>query len=272
MLKKNKMNKKHTILLLILLVSGLVKAGGISVDAGITPPQDRFIFRTQYRYMSMENTMMTRNTQMSPFVLAYGVTSGITVMTRGIYVHQSVSNNSEINNGFNDAYLLSKFRLYRKNTANYVLGIAPHIASNIPVGSKEISNRTWNPELGLNISFRPRFLSFDLSASYVISDISGKLDERPGNIFNLNTAISGVIPLKSLASSAISPVIETTWTSVQEKAANSESNVIFVAPGLSYIYSNLTLEALMQFPVYQTERAGLMEQNSRLIIGLKYMF
>jgi len=255
------------IILIAFSIQGKMFAGGISVDAGITPPQDRFIFRTQYRYMSMENAMMTRYTQMSPFVLAYGVTSGITVMARGIYVHQSLSNSSEVNNGFNDVYLLSKFRLYRKNTANYVFGVAPHIASNVPVGTKEISNRTWNPELGLNISFRPRFLAFDVSAAYVISDITGKLNEKPGNIFNINTAISGVIPLNSNASSAISPVLEATYTSVQNNA-----DILFISPGASYIHSNLTLEALVQQPVYQSEITGIMEQNSRLILGVKYMF
>ena len=116
-------------------------AGGISVDAGITPPQDRFILRTQYRYMSMNNSMMSMKTHMIPLVLAYGVTSGFTVMARGMYVSQTVENTSEVNNGINDLFLLLKFKLYRKNTANYVFGIAPHIASNIPIGSKEISDR-----------------------------------------------------------------------------------------------------------------------------------
>ena len=44
----------------------------ISTDAGLTPAQDRWIFRTQYRAMGMENSMMKMNTQMVPVVLGYG--------------------------------------------------------------------------------------------------------------------------------------------------------------------------------------------------------
>lgn len=270
-LKMNKMNKQ-LLFLLIFFVPGFIKAGGISVDAGITPPQDRFIFRSQYRYMSMENTMMSRHTQMVPFVLAYGVTSKIAVMARGMFVHQLVNNGSAVNNGLNDFYLLSKFRLYRKNTANYVFGLAPHIASNIPVGSKEISNRTWDPELGFTMSYRPRYMSFDLSASYILSDISGKLKEKTRDIFNLNTAVSGVLPVNSKKDIALSPVIETTWKSALAKGYRSNINTVFLSPGLSFIYSDISIEALVQFPVSQTQSDGSMKQNPRLIVGLKYMF
>ena len=272
MLKGNRMKKQIILLLFVTVNSVSTYAGGISVDAGITPPQDRFILRYQYRYMSMENSMMTKRTQMTPIVLAYGVTSGITILARGMYVHQSVSNNSEIKNGFNDLYLLSKFRLFRRNTANYVFGIAPHIATNIPIGSKEISTRTWNTELGLNISYRPRFLAFDISASYSIADITGKLDGEQGNTFNLNTAASGLIPLKTETSSVLSPVLEMTYTFKEDSENSPDNELMFLSPGLSFIYSDLTLETLFQFPVYQNKNMNVMDQNSRIIIGLKYMF
>lgn len=265
-------SEKVVFLLAVLFSIADLKAGGISVDAGITPPQDRFILRSQYRYMSMENALMTRYTHMAPLVLAYGVTPGITVMARGMYIHQTVSNSPEIRNGMNDLFVLSKFRLYRKNAEKYVFGIAPHIASNIPVGSSEISNRTWNPELGLNISFRPRFLALDVSAAYVFSDITGRLDEKPGNIFSINTALSAVVPLKTEHSSAISPVIEWTYQQRAENKNLPKADILFISPGASFIFSNLTLEVLLQIPVYQSDNSGMMNQNSRFILGVKYMF
>jgi hypothetical protein len=222
--------------------------------------------------MSMGNSMMTMQTHMTPLVLAYGVTPGFTVMARGMYIYRTGENNQMINNGINDVFLLSKFRLYRKNTASYVFGIAPHIATDIPVGSSEISNRTWNPELGINISFRPRFFAADLSASYLFSDVSGKLGAKPGNIFNLNTAYSALIPLKSQSESAISPVVEMTYSFQGKSEANSMNDILFLSPGFSYIHSNLTLEILFQIPVYQSNDASLMNQNSRWILGVKYMF
>lgn len=269
---KAKRNKVASILFLALIFQVDLSAGGISVDAGLTPPQDRFIFRFQYRYMSMDNAMMSMNTHMMPVVLAYGVSSGFTLMARGMYVHQAFENPAMTKSGINDLYVLSKFRLFRKNAANYVFGIAPHIAFNVPVGSNEISNRTWNPELGLNISFRPRFFSVDLSTSYVFSDITGKLTSDPGNILNINTALSAQIPLKTNSSSSLSPLIEMTYLNQAESEAEPRHEILFLSPGISFIRPNLALEFLLQIPVYQTEIMDLMHQNQRLVVGVKYMF
>ena len=271
------MKKKLFTLLLIFISSSsfLVKAGGISVDAGLTPAQNRFILRTQYRYMTMTNPMMITNTQMIPLVLAYGVTPGFSLMTRGMYVYNSFSNSAEVKSGFNDLYVLSKFRLYRKNTANYVLGIAPHIASNVPIGNTDISERTWNPELGLNISFRPRFFSIDISASYTISDVLKQSTIEQGNVLGLNTAFSAIIPLKDKSNNAISPVVEMSYI---QKGKNKNDNLpnkdlIFISPGVSFIHSSLVFEGLIQIPVYQTSSGeDIMNQKNRYIIGMKYMF
>lgn len=267
-------NKLCLLVLVSFCVPVMLFAGGISVNAGLTPAQDRFILRTQYRYMSMSNSMMTTSTHMTPLVLAYGITSGFSLMVRGMYVYKSFSNNTEVNNGLNDLYLLSKFRLYRKNTANYVLGIAPHIASNVPIGSTAISNRTWNPEIGLNISYRPRFFAVDVSITYTFTDITEKSKTSSGNIYNLNTAFSALIPLKNNSSDAISPVLELSYIHQghRNNAPSLSSDIVFISPGVSYIHSSLVLEALVQFPVYQTEEVNIMNQKSRLILGVKYMF
>ncbi len=271
------MNKKLFTLLLIFihLSSFLIRAGGISVDAGLTPAQNRFILRTQYRYMTMTNPMMRTNTHMIPMVLAYGVTPGFSLMIRSMYVYNSFSNSAEVKSGFNDLYVLSKFRLYRKNTANYVLGIAPHIASNVPIGNPDVSERTWNPELGLNISFRPRFFAIDISAYYTINDVLEKSTIEQGNVLSLNTAFSAIIPLKNKSSNAISPVVEMSYilegNNINDDLPNKD--LIFISPGVSFIHSSLVLEGLIQIPVYQTSSGeNIMSQRNRLIIGIKYMF
>ncbi len=70
--------------LLSLLIGAQVKGAGISVDAGLTPPEDRWILRNQLRYMTRKNdqTSMDRHTSIYKFptVLAYGVTSDFSVM------------------------------------------------------------------------------------------------------------------------------------------------------------------------------------------------
>ncbi len=236
----------------------------ISTDAGLTPAQDRWIFRTQYRTMGMENSMMKTNTQMVPVVLGYGITSGISIMARSGYVHKSYSNNEVVNRGVNDLYLLSKFRLYRKNSSNYTFGIAPYVASNIPIGSKEVSDRTWNPEMGLNISFRPRFLSLDLSTSYTFNDVLEKISTEHMNSYNLDISFSGKVPIAAKSDQIISPVTEFNFSGT--------SNLLYISPGISYMHTSFAIELLYQIPVYELENPGQMNHTSRGIIGIKYLF
>lgn len=265
-------NRIGFFIFLEILFLNVLFAEGISVDAGLTPPQDRIILRTQYRYMSMDNTMMSMQTHMTPLVLAYGVSPGFTVMTRAMYVHRTISDPYSSSNGINDLYILSKFSLLRKNTARYVYGIATYLATNIPVGSTKISSRTWNPEVGLNFSFRPRFFSLDFSTSYIFSDVSGSSVSQPGNLLNFNFAFSALVPLKYSSSFAYSPVVEITYNHQGQSEISPKNEILFISPGLTFIYSDLALEALVQVPVYQSEQINSTKQNSRLIFGIKYMF
>lgn len=259
---------------LLTLISFLhIQAGGISVDAGLTPAQNRWILRTQFRQMEMYNSMMTTKSQMMPLVIAYGLTSNFTLMARGMYVNKNISTEDENIKGFNDFYLLTKFKLYRKNTASYVFGITPYVASNIPVGDKKISDRVWSPELGLNVSFRPRFWAIDLSLSYVFSDATEKGGNAINDIFELNTAFSSVIAFKNKTNIAVSPVLEFNFKnefSYKDETVQNP-NILFVSPGIAYIYSSLVIEALVQFPVYQ-KTDNIMKQNARIITGIKFMF
>lgn len=255
---------RFPVLIILLWIVHSSTVAQISTDAGLTPAQDRWIFRTQYRTMGMESSMMQANTQMVPVVLGYGITSGISIMARSVYVHKSYSNSNIVNSGINDLYLLSKFRLFRKNTSKYTFGVAPFIASNVPIGSTEVSDRTWNPEMGLNISFRPRFFSMDLSTSFTFIDVAEKISKEHVRSYSLDVALSGKIPVKAKSDQIISPVVEFNFS--------RDSDLLFLSPGISYMHTSLAIEALYQIPVYELEIPGQMNQTSRWIIGLKYLF
>ena len=101
------------IVILVLFTSFSLQAGGISVDAGLTPGQDKWMIRTQYRFMEMENPMMTMQNHMVPMVLAYGVSSNFTLMFRSVYVNRIVKMNKNVqNDGLNDAYFLLKLKVF----------------------------------------------------------------------------------------------------------------------------------------------------------------
>lgn len=262
------------IFILIFFTSFSVQAGGISVDAGLTPGQDRWILRTQYQYMKMQNSNMTTQNHMVPLIIAYGVTSNFTLMARAMYINRIITMNDAVQkSGFNDAFILLKYKVYRENTANYVIGIAPYIASNIPIGNADISDRTWNPEFGLSMSYRPRFWAIDFTSSYTLKDALKKTDDQESDNLSLNVAFSSIIPLKN-SNLAFSPVLELTYnkefnSNVKE---SKKQEVMFFSPGLTFIKSSLILEALYQIPVFQQTNVSLMKSKSRILIGLRFMF
>jgi len=269
-----RINKIIITSLLIIFTSFSAEAGGISVDAGLTPGQDRWILRTQYRFMEMQNSTMNMQTQMVPLIIAYGLTSNFTLMARATYVNRTINMNNVVYvNGFNDPFVLIKVKVYRKNTINYVLGIAPYFASNIPVGNTEISTRTWNPELGLSVSFRPRFWSIDFAASFTFIDATNKTEDLESNSLSLNVAFSSIIPINN-SNTAMSPVLELTFNKEfnSNVSKNSGLEMLFISPGFMFIKSSLILEFLYQIPVYQITNTQVMNSKSRFITGLRYMF
>lgn len=260
--------------MLILFTSFYAQAGGISVDAGLTPGQDRWILRTQYRFMKIQNLNMTAQNHIFSLMVAYGVTSNFTLIARGMYVNRIIEMNPEVQKrGFNDPFVLLKIKVYRENTAHYVLGIAPYFASNVPVGNEEISDRTWNPEVGLSMSFRPRFWSIDFTTSYTVNDALNKTEVQEIDNLSINLAFSSIIPFEN-SNMAISPVLELTFnkefnSNVRE---STKQEILYISPGLTFIKSSLMLEALYQFPVFQRTDAQIMKSKSRFVAGLRYMF
>ncbi|MEX0980509.1 MAG: hypothetical protein WDZ47_00335, partial [Bacteroidales bacterium] len=88
------MKRIQALICAALFISAVLESSGqgISVDAGLTPAQNRIIVRSQFRSMTMSNDMMTASTQMFPVVFAYGLRPGITVMARNMYVRSLFSN------------------------------------------------------------------------------------------------------------------------------------------------------------------------------------
>ncbi len=219
----------------------------------------------------MENPMMTMENHMVPLVLAYGVSSNFTLMFRFVYINRIISMNSEVQNrGFNDSYVLMKLKVYRKNTEKYIFGVAPFIASNIPIGNTDISKRTWNPDFGISISYRPRPWSIDFTSSYSLIDLLNKTDVEERNNLNLNIAFSSVIPLQN-SNIAISPVLELTYNKELGDGLKNQE-LLFLSPGIMFIKSSVILEVLYQKPISQEINETLMKSKSRFLLGLRYMF
>jgi hypothetical protein len=258
----------------IFFTTATVYAGGISVDAGLTPGQDRWLLRIQYRYMQEYNSSMEVKNQIFPLILAYGVTSKFSILMRMMYVNRLVEQDSRIyKNGFSDPAILLKFKVYRKNTADFVFGFALYCATNIPAGSSELSYQVWNPEIGLSFSFRPRYLSFDFTSSYTRIDLTEKMEVRLNDRVSLNIAVSSMIPLNH-SEFAISPVLEFTYNRELDYSTRDDKTLenLFISPGFTFIRSSWILELLFQTPVMQQKNPQAIRSKSRVITGIRYMF
>ena len=260
-------------------------SNGISVDAGLTPAEDRWIFRTQLRYMSLGNMARIHQEMemyMIPVVLAYGLKSNLTLLVRQPVLRREMSmiGASNAESGFGDLFVMGKFKLYRRNTENYTLGVAVTIGIEAPTGSSAFSSRTWDLRPGLYFSWRRGALGSDVSVAYTWNGFAGegRNDVNPDNELALDWAISYQVSIGERARISMAPVLEVSYRVISSNRLNGRDlentgeSILYISPGVKFISSSLVLEALVQIPVAQKRNGNQIERNSTLLFGLRYMF
>lgn len=256
------MNKFLVLFILVMIVS-LAKAGGISVDAGLTPAQDRWIIRSQFRYMSMYGEGMNMQNINMPFLIAYGVTPDLTLMLRNNYLWKGVNGNMP-KDGINDPYLLAKVKLLRINKPGYSIGVAPALGSNLPIGSSNVSSRVWSPEVVLNASYRPLYWAFDLNIKYRFNNLTDQWVNNASYTDELNFALSRQLYLRQESSFAIVPVLEYGLSRSVSDHRQSVKITQGIAPGLQVIFPTIVFEGL-----YQTFYQSGASVQKQFIFGIK---
>jgi hypothetical protein len=258
---------------------------GISVDAGLTPAEDRWIFRTQLRYLSFGD-LASMNRQMEmymvPVVFAYGLKSNLTLLIRQPIMRRKMSmmGTSNSASGFGDFFLMGKFKIYRQNTESYTLGMAATLGIEAPTGSSDFSSRTWDLKPGLYFSWRTGGLGSDFSVAYTWNGFAGggRNNVIPGNEFALDWAASYQFSLGGSSRMSIAPVLEASYREFSfDRAegvdiADTRGSILFVSPGIKFISTSFVLEALVQIPVSQMQNGIQLERNSTLLLGLRYLF
>ncbi len=283
---KEKIGKQLLSFFLLLCVSGVSAfSNGISVDAGLTPAEDRWIFRTQLRYMSLGN-MAEINQKMEmymvPVILAYGLKSNLTVLCRQPIMSREMSmmGTSNAETGFGDLFVMGKFKIYRLNTVNYTLGVAATIGIEAPTGSAGFSSKTWDLQPGLYLSWRRGSLGSDVSIAYKWNGFAGESRNGvyPGNELAFDWAVSYQFGLGESSRISIAPVLEVSSRDISSDQLNGEDfentgeSFLYISPGIKFTRSSFVLEALVQIPVVQKRNGNQIERNSTLLFGLRYMF
>lgn len=274
----------------LLLFLGLypekASAGGISVDAGLTPAEDRWIVRGQVRNMKKHDDPTSMGREMEtwafPMVIAYGLRSDTMVMLRQKILHRKMTmlGSTEEDTGISDLFFLVKYKAYRVNYPDYTFGLAPTLGVDLPTGDSTFGSETWNLHPGLYASYRSGPWAADLSTSYAWNGFADKgtggID--PGNEFMADLALAFQFSVANRHDMSLTPVLEFSYKHIKEDSLNGTNepntgeSVVYISPGLKWTISSTIIEGLVQIPVYQNQNGDQLKRDTTWLLGFRYMF
>ena len=281
--------KKLVTLLALAFILGLMAeslAVGISIDAGLTPPEGRWILRTQARSMSRTGSAEMGDSQMDrlmvPLVIVHGLRPQLTLGLRQIIDSRTMTmmGNENKESGFSDLYFFAKYKILRINTRTYTLGIAPLLGVEAPTGSSGISNEFWSLNAGLLFSGRAGKWGADLNVGYGFRGFASVPAGNPeiGNDWGLDLALAKQIPIGTSGRTALAPVLEFSWKDRAPDQSNGidvpnkGESIFTLAPGLKYTQGDLIIEGLVRFPISQDQKGMQMEMGNMYLLGVRHMF
>ncbi len=277
----------RVVLLAILCIgAGFTRLGhavGITADAGMTPPVDRWMARGQTRYMKRGGKAGMRRgmtTLMNPLMLAYGLLPRMTVIARQPLMHRRMKMvaSSRTDTGFGDFSFLSKYSILRVNRPEFIFAISPMLGIELPTGDKDFGSNTWDILSGVYVSARRGPLGADLNFEYRRNRVGRRRATRPGDEITLNLATAYQFTLNDAATLSLWPVLETSYThsnpnwTTTGRVADSGEDAVLVSPGIKIAYQSFILEMLLQIPAYQRQRGSQLEREVGGILGVRYMF
>lgn len=286
-MKPKKKRKKQYLSFLFILFAfvSISYSNGISVDAGLTPAEDRWIFRTQFRYLSLSSMAMDHQKigmYTIPVILAYGLKSNLSLLVRQPVIRRNISivGASSAESGFGDLFIMGKFKIFRRNHVNYTLGLAATLGIEVPTGSDGFSSETWDLQPGLYFSWRRGSLGSDVSMTYTLNGFAdkGQNNMNPGNELAFDWAVSYQFGLGERSMTSLAPVIEVSYRDLSpdrlnlRDIENSGGSLLLFSPGMKFTLSSLILEILVQIPVVQNRNGVQIERNATWLFGIRYMF
>ncbi len=274
-----------TIVLCAVAVSAQrVYATGITADVGLTPSADRWIFRSQLRYMQRDHDPTAMDSEMEmymvPVVLAYGVSPRMTAIVRQPFFHREMemASRSMDDTGVGDLAIIGKYRALRVNRPEYIFGVAPILGVELPTGDNDFGSDTWDVLTGVYMSGRRGPVGADLNLEYKVNGAEERNGDRQGDEFTATAAVAYQFSLNDEATMSLWPVLEITYSRMSDdledghKMSNSGEDVVLLSPGLKYAYQSFMLELLIQFPLDQNQNGDQAERGIGGLVGIRYMF
>lgn len=284
------MKRLPWILCLVQIVLGLVPsyavAAGISVDAGLTPAEDRWIVRTQFRYMQRHDDPTSMDRRMERYLLntvvAYGLRRDLTLILKQPVVHQEISmaGTTDRDTGLADLSFLAKYKIYRHNTRVYTIGVAATLGLELPTGADVFTSETLDLKPGLYLSWRRGSWASDLNIAYAWNGFAdeGVGDLDPGDQLSLDWALAHQFSIGREAEIALAPVLEVSYKNTTRNRFNGRNventgeAILYVSPGFKFTKSSLILEVLAQIPLWQDQEGSQLKQSTVILAGMRFMF
>lgn len=268
------------------MIPAKASAAGISVDAGLTPAEGRWILRTQMRYMQRDDdpTPMDRSMKvyMANTALAYGLRRNLTLMLRQAVVRREMvmGDATSTDTGLADLFVMTKYRAYRLNTPEQTLGLATTLGVGLPTGGDAFTSGTWNMMAGLYTSWRRDAWASDLNLAYAWRGLAGEgsRDGDPGDEVSLDWALAHQFSIGETADVSLTPVLEFSYKHVlpdrseDRYTPNTGETVIHLSPGVKFTRSSFILEVLAQIPVWQEQEGSQLERDAGMLVGTRFMF
>ncbi len=259
---------------------------GISVDAGLTPAEDRWIVRTQWRYMERHDDPTTMGRRMERYlfnaVVAYGLRRDLTLILRQPVVHQemSMAGSKDRESGLADLSLLAKYKIYRQNTRFYTFGAAATLGLELPTGAEAFTSNTWDLKPGLFLSWRRGRWASDFNIDYAWNGFSdeGVGDIDPGDEVSIDWALAHQFSIGREADITLAPVLEISYKNItrdrldNRTVENTGETIVYISPGIKFTRSSFIFEALAQIPVWQDQEGSQLERSSVVLAGMRFMF
>ncbi len=267
--------------MVLIAIPTISSAAGISVDAGLTPAEDRWILRSQVRYMSRgEEPGGKVQRFVFPVVLAYGVRSDVSLFVRQTFIRsdRTVLGDSSTDSGRGDTYLFAKYRAYRFNSRRITFGIAPTLGVEFPNGEDGFTSDTWDLRAGFYTSARTHTWSSDVNITYTWNDLAGDAELTPGDALSLDAAVAYQFILDDSGSITASPVLEVSYLKVWphqidgRDTIDTGERVLYLSPGAKLSTSSIIVEGLVRIPVSNDLDGIQLERNVEGLFGVRFLF
>lgn len=275
----------------ILVVAAVVlpsktSAAGISVDAGLTPAEGRWILRTQMRYMQRDDDPTPMNRSMKVYMLnntlAYGLRRNLTLMLKQAVVRNEMvmAGTTSEDTGPADLFVMAKYRAYRVNTSEQTFGLAATLGLGLPTGGDAFTSDTWSVKAGLYTSWRRGPWASDLNVANAWLDPAGEGSRgiEPGDEVALDWALAHQFSIGETADVSLTPVLEFSYKHISpdrledQNVPETGEAVVLLSPGVKFTRSSFILEVLAQIPVWQKQEGSQLKRDTGMLVGTRFMF